>query len=372
MSVGGIQGGGSPPVLSSATPADGAPAVTGTQPPDRLEPGQIQSILREIRLLSTGGGESPAPAGAPALPPPEEHFSAEDAALILGSLHSKLTESQLKNAADGVKVDAQKKKELHQEAVQRLQDAAAKANESKIAGIVVRALGIAAKIAGVVGGAALLVTGIAVTAGTAGIATVAGVAMMCLGGAIMGACALDLVMDVAGCISMAFGGPDLSLMALASKAVEEILKACGVPEEYAPLAGTLITAAVQVAVALAVGAACLALVPFTAGAGLAGTAAAIAFAGSVLSTSSSAFSGVISIATGGAGIWKSAASYQADSARADKLDFDRMITKLQEVILAEQDRIEDLVKGLEEAMSRISSMISSAGNTRMEIARRMV
>lgn len=371
MSVGGIQGGGPLPVATSKAAGEAPQAAAGASGTRRLDPQQMQQLLREIPALPAAGG-SPAPTGAPALPPPEMQFSAEDAVLILRNLQRKATESQLKSASEGVKVDAQKKQELHQKAMQKLQDAAAKTEEAKILGYVTKGLGIAAKVLGIVGGAALVATGVAVCVGSAGIGVVAGAAMAALGAALMGAAALDLAADVASGISQALGGPDLSLMALASKAVEEILELCGVPEEYAALAGTITVAAVQLAVAVGVGLACLLMVPFTAGAGLAGTAAAIAFAGNVLSTTGGVIGGVVSVGSGAVGIGQSAATFQADSARADKFDLDAVMTKLQQVIMAEQDRIEELVKGMDEAMSRLSSMISSSGDTRMAIARRMV
>lgn len=363
MSVGGITGG-TPPVRNTGTAAAGI-AEGGR----RADPEQTRRILSELAALNTGRGDGPAPAGAPALPPPEQYFSAEDTALILGGLQSKLTDGQLKVASEGVKLDAHRKEQLHQEAMQKLQEAADKTAQSKQLGTVIKVLGYVGKVAAIVGGVAMMAAGAAVIAASSGFLIVPGIAMVALGAGIMGAATADLAWSAASDVSQALGGPDFSLMTLATKAVAELLKAAGASERDAQLAGTVTVMTAQMAVAVIVAAACVALTIPTFGASSAGTVGAI---GVILSLGAGIMSGGASVAGGVVGAERSYNNFIADMARADKFDIDRIIARLQEVMQAEQERIGDLVRSMDEAIGRINSMIASCGDTRMQIARRMV
>lgn len=332
----------------------------------------IQKMFRQVmadaaRMVGEAGvkraGDAPgsANAGAPALAEPTGGMSAEEMTLILGSLQSKLNESQLKTAKESVQQNQQKQADAHADAMKKLGEAAEKLKEAAAVRKANWIIGIVSKVFTFVAAAVATALAVAATVATSGAA--APLLAVAVAGLVMSG--IDLAVFAANEISQKLGGPEISFANMFGK----LLEACGVPEDKAKEVGSYIAMGVQVVAAVAMVVASIAAAIATAGAA---TPMLLATITSVVSVVSSVVQGGMAAAQGGLGI--AAASHERDASRAQagKAEIDKILVKLQAQMEQEQDRIKDLVQKLEEGFQRINSMISSAGETRMQIARNMV
>lgn len=373
MNVNGI-GSGPLSLQTPGLPSTDDTRIDGTGQASPVSAERMSRILAEMAKLNAtplrADKDLPAPPGAPPLTPPTRNFSADEAVLILGALQSKLTDSQVKTAKESIKIDAQRKEVLHQEAMKKLEEAAKKIEEANTMGIfnkifsyIGKAIGVVASVIGCIAAVALLASGVG---------TAAGVALLTLSVVGLALSAGDLVMSVANEISQAHGGPDLTIHGLMAKGFTELLKAFGVDEKQAEMIGQIAASAVEVVVAVSLAIATSVAAFFTGGAAAAGTAAAIAKVCKTVGSLVNVANGVISTAGGALTVARSVTSYEATMAQADKLDIVKIIQKLQQQIKDNADRVQELVQKLDEGITRVSSIIASGGETRMQIARRMV
>lgn len=354
----------------------GGAGKTGLSTPD------MAAILGEMSKLAQGGAPSGAtkgaardavaPPGAPSLEPPTLNLSSEDAILMLQSLQNKLTEGQLGTAKEGVRMDSEKKEALHQEAMKKLEEAAKKLQEAGGLGILNKVLNVFAKLAAFVASLAGVIAAIGMIACTAGAATPA--AILLLGVSVVGmvSSAVDLGTTVANEISQASGGPDLTMSGLLSSAMTEIAKGMGASEEDAKKIGQWGAMAAQVTVAVTMAVVSLAAIPFTGGASATAGISSIVNVAKAISAYANIQGAVVSMASAGVSVGKGVMEYQATEAQADKLDIEKMIQKLQKQMEEGVDRIEDLMTQIQEATSRVASIVAGAGETRLQIARNMV
>jgi|HigsolmetaAR202D_1030399.scaffolds.fasta_scaffold09513_3 Uncharacterized conserved protein len=353
--------------MPQVTTTGGVGQTTGVAPtPEELKAQIIGQIIADMKNVGVSKNEDgKAPPGAPVLEPPTVSFSAEDAALILGALQSKLTESQLKTAKEGVQMDAQKKQELHQEAMKKLEEAAKKLAEASALKKANFILNIVAKIAAVVVSAIALVAAAALTVATAGAAAPL-LAVAAIGFAMA---VIDAGFTAADAISRSLGGPELTINALLTKATAEILKAFGVDEKKAQEIGGWVAMGIQLAVAVTMVVISIAATIATGGIGapmLLGSLSAIT------NIVSGIVQGGLAVAQGGLTIATAVAEKDAAHAQADKLDIEKLMQKLQQMMEQEGERIQELIEKLEEGMQRVMSIIAAGGETRMQIARNMV
>lgn len=370
MSVDGIARGGAMPLTDAGV---GAGRVNSGQ---ALQTGgvneaRLAAILQEMQELSakdSDNGETPPPSGGPSIDPPKQTISPEDATLLLQAMQSKLTDSQIKTAKEGIKMDAEQKDRLHQESMKKIEEAAKKLAKSNKFGIAGKVLGIVAKVATVAASIAGCVAAAALMVGSFGVGTPAAAALFAISATSLVMASVDLASD----ISQAAGGPAFSLATGVSAAVTKALVAMGVDEKDAERAGQFTGMVVEVAVAIGMAAASFAVAPFTGGASLTGTVASVAKFAKVASAIANLAGGVVETASAGVTAAKGAYEYQAANAKADKLDIDKIIQKLQQQLEENTDRVEELVQQIEEAMQAVNSIIAGSSDTKMQIARRMV
>lgn len=343
------------------TQAGGGEAITAAR---------LAAILQEMQAVA-GGLEKPdvqAPPGAPALTPPAQSFSSEDAVLLLQSMQNKLSESQMNTAKEGIKLDQEQKKSLNEEVMKKIEEAAAKLAEANKLGVFGKVLGILSKVAAIAGAIAGCVAAVAMTVGTAGAATPAAVALM----AISATSLVLSVADLASDISQAAGGPAFSLGAGIGAAVTEILKSTGMDPKDAEMAGNIAGMVADVAITISLAIASICVAPFTGGASLAGTAASVAKFAKIAGDVANIAGGVVDMASAGTNIAKGVYEYEAAGAQADKLDIDKIIEKLQQQLQENTERVEDLVQQLEESMQAVNSILAGSHDSQMQITRRMV
>lgn len=368
MSVDSIGRAGSPPPMPSGVGADIQATQAGAA--GGVSNASLAAILKEMQDLTVGQDKSgaKAPPGAPALAPPSKNFSAEDSALILQTMQNKLTDSQIKTTKEGIKLDQEQKQRLHEEAMKKIEEAAKKLAESNKLGVFGKVFGIISKVATIAASIAGCVAAVALMAGTAGAGTPAAIALFAISATSLTLATVDLASD----ISQAAGGPAFSLGGGIGKAVTEILKATGMDEDKAEMAGQITGMVVDVAVAVSLAVASIAVAPFTGGASLTATAASVAKFAQIAGAVANGVGGVVDVVSTGTSIAQGVNRYEATNAQADKLDIDKIIEKLQQQIQDNTERVEELVQQMEEAMQAVNSILAGSNETQMQIARRMV
>lgn len=361
------------PSETAGSQGAGAPAA-GTIGTTTLNAQDMQRILREMAGLtaSQSAARPDAPTGAPPLAPPTTRLSPEDAVLILQSLQNKLADSQIGTAKEGIKMDADKKAALHQESIKKLTEAAEKLAKAGDLGVFSKILGIAAKVAALVGAIAGIVASVAMIAATGGAATPAAVILLTVSIVSAVGTVADLAATVASEISIANGGPDLSISGMLTSMFTECAKLCGASEEEAKKFGQTAAIVAQVAVAVIMTVASLATIPMTGGASVATTISSIGEAAKVIGAVASIAGAGVQIGGASVNIAKGVLENEAAQATADQLDLAKIIQKLQQQMMENTERVEEMVEMIQDSTSRVASIVSSAGETRSNVVRNMV
>lgn len=367
MSIDGLSRPSGQPVPSDGTGMGAAGSVPGEAGGAAIQKLFQQVMADAARMVGEAGvkrsGDAPGAtnAGAPVLEAPAIGMSADEMTLILGSLQSKLTDSQLKTAKENVKQNQQKQADAHADALKKLGEASDKLKEAAAARKTSWIMSIVSKVFSFVAAAVATALAAIATVATAGAA--APLLAVAVAGLVM--TGIDLAMFAANEISQKLGGPEISF----ANAFGKLLEACGVPEEKAKEVGSYLAMAVQITAAVAMVVASIAAAVMTAGVA---TPMLLGTITNVVNVVGGVVQGGMAAAQGGVGIAAAGHERDASMAQAGKAEIDKILTKLQAQMEQEQDRIKDLVQKLEEGFQRINSMISAAGETRMQIARNMI
>ena len=372
----------------------------------------LNDLLASLVVMQGAAAKGPAeprtgPPGAPALEMPAEDFSADQLALILSALNNKSSEAQIKTAKEGLEISKTQKDEMHKKAIEKIEEAARKAAEAasknKVGGI----FGWIGKIAAFVAAVVATVAAVVATVATGGAAA----PLLAL--AVMGLVATG--MDLANHISQNMDppGPEISISKFMTDFAAVILTdVCGMSKEdakkFAPILACVMATMVSpgaaailapdlygnAAAAIAVAAGmnpddakwlamavtlavtitvAVVMVVATGGMGaLDGVAKTAAMAGRIAQTAGQAMSGVTNIAQGAIKIDAAHSQKEADLASASKKEFDKMLMVLAKQMEDEQERIKELLQNLDQAMTMVSQMIASAGETRLQQVKNIV
>ncbi|MFC4160055.1 type III secretion system translocon subunit SctE [Chitinimonas lacunae] len=369
---------------------------------------QITEIAAQY-LQSVGGNVGGnqggrAPQGAPELEAPRGDFSSDQLALLLMSLQNKSEDAQLQTAKQGLEISKQQKEDMHKRAIEKIEEAARKAAEAAEKAKANKVLGWFTKVFAFV--AAVVAT---VAAAVATVAT-GGAAAPLLALAVMGLVATG--MDLANQISQECGGPEISLSKWVTEGCAKLLTAMGMSEEdakkYAPIlaavAATVVSAGATAMLAPdlygnAVGAICqlcgvdeqtaqyiamavtlavqltvaVAMVVATGGSSaVSGVAKTAQNVGKIAGAVGQGVNGALGVAQGGLTISQADSQKQADLAKSQKAEFDKMIVKLKQQMEDERERIKELLEQLDMAAQMVSQMIAAASSTRVQQVRNIV
>jgi len=367
----------------------------------------LSELLKSLESYEGTGGKGvdprPGPKGAPALEMPKGDFSADQLSLLLAALSNKNSESQLKTAKVGLNASLKDKNEMHKKAIEKIQEAAKAAQEAVEKEKAGKIMGWIGKIAAFV--AAVVATVVAVVMTVASM----GAAAPLLAIAVMGLVATG--MDLANHISQNMDppGPDLTISGLMTKAATAILTKVfkmsdDEAKKFAPILAAVMmgpaaailapdlignaAAAIAVAagmdpkdaqwIAMAVTlvvtiAVAVAMFVMTAGVGsFDGLAKSAQILGRIADAGGKVLTGATSIATGINKIDVASSEKTAEEARASKKEIDALIKKIAAQMEDEQQRIKEVLQNLDEAMTMVSQMIASAGDTRLQQAKNIV
>ena len=155
--------------------------------------------------------------------------------------------------------------------------------------------------------------------------------------------------------------PDLYGNAAAAIAV-----AAGMNPDDAKWLAMAVTLAVTITVAVV-------MVVATGGMSITGEVAkTAAMAGRIAQTAGQAMSGVTNVAQGAIKIDAAHSQREAELASAGKKEFDKMIMVMAKQMEEEKERIKELLENLDAAMTMVSQMIASAGETRLQQVKNIV
>jgi hypothetical protein len=407
-------------------PNIGLKELAGQVQAGTIDPSKLMAELLKALEVTEGAGNKnvdgrQGPPGAPGLEPPSTDFSADQLSIILATLNNKTADAQMKTAKQGLEISKAQKEEMHQKAMEKLEEAAKKAAEAADKSVGAKILAWFGKIAAFLAAVVAVVAAAVATAASVG----AGAPLLAL--AVMGLVATG--MDLANHISQSMTppGPEISIGKLMTDFATVILTdVCGMSKEeaqkMAPILACVMATIVSpgaaailapdlygnAAAAIAVAAGmnpddakwlamaitlavtlvvAVAMVVATGGGSAAklggdvakvGGEAAKAAAntakqiGAITQAVGQGVSGATNIAQGAIKIDAAHSTRDAELARASKKEFDKMIMVLGKQMEEEKERIKELLENLDQAMTMVSQMIASAGDTRLQQVKNIV
>lgn len=310
------------------------------------------------------GGTKPGDPVKPYLPPPKHDD--DSLALMLMDLRNKIGDVQQKTSKEEIMDNMAKNKIANERKLEKLEEFKDKLEEASKAGL-------AKKIFGWIGSVfATIVAAIAAVA-----LTVAAVAACATGvGAVVG---IGLAVGAIGAIAgFTAAAGNLTMMVLdETGATEALINAIAGDNEDLKedlmLAKSILTIAVT-AVNVAITAIC-GVVSFimTAGASGLSTLAQIASQiGTIVSAVGAIAGGALTAAKGGVGIYEAVLEKEAAFAKADSMEFQKMMKKLQAMMEHEMDRLREIIEQLEDGMSMVIQVFNKSDDTNMQIAKQMI
>ena len=391
-------------------------ALAGQVQAGTIDPSKLMAELLKALDVTEGAGNKnvdgrQGPPGAPGLEPPSGDFSADQLSIILAELNNKSADAQMKTAKQGLEISKVQKEEMHKKAIEKLEEAAKKAAEAADKSLGSKILGWFGKIA------AFLAAVIATVAAAVATAATGGAAAPLLALAVMGLVATG--MDLANHISqnMTPPGPEISISKFMTDFATVILTdVCGMSKEeakkFAPILACVMATIVSpgaaailapdlyggavAAIAVAAGmnpddakwlamavtlavTLTVAVVMVVASGGtslikdMTKTTADMAKAvGAITQAVGQGVSGAVNVAQGAIKIDVAHSTRDAELARASKKEFDKMIMVLGKQMEEEKERIKELLENLDQAMTMVSQMIASAGDTRLQQVKNIV
>ncbi|MDK2123489.1 type III secretion system translocon subunit SctE [Parachitinimonas caeni] len=398
------------PLTLNTTSVDGSGTQTQANGVVAVDPAKLLAdLLNTVAQIASQGKDGkdagrPGPKGAPALEQPTMEFSADQMSLLLGALQTKSAEMQLATAKEGIKISADQKKAAHNDAINKLMEAAQKIAEAIEKQKANKILGWFTKIFSFVASLVAVIAAAVATVATGGAAAPL-LALACMGLA-------ATTMDLANAISKECGGPDISISGLMTQGMTKMLEAFGVDKEKAEQLGKVLAGAVALVVApgaaaimapdlignmvggiaelcgcdkqtaqyIAMGvtmavqlAVAVAMIAATGGAGagaaVSGAARVAQNIGKITSIVAQGVGGALNVAQGGIKIDVAMVQRDAENAKADKADIDKLILKLQKMMEDDQERVKEVVQQLEESMQLVSQMINSTASANVQTVR---
>lgn len=349
------------------------PTSSANSPIKQPDVGEVQETQKQGVSDTKGSGPAPVlsgmgdTSGVGALPSLAQPLkTAEAAALILLALKNESTDLQLKSSQDVIKNEATRKKEQHEERLQKLEESAKAMEKAEKGGVFGKVFSWVATGALAVAGAALVATG---------------------AGAVAGAILLAMAADMA--YSQISG--EGSMMSKATAELAKGLEKMGIPEPGSTITATvLVTAAVAVMTAGAGSSAAAAKGASTAANATKSTVTAAQLGGSATQTAQTAAqinrltiaaakvgkmaNQAQSAAQMGAGMSNMvAAGYTKDAAvsAADAKAMQALIAKMQAQMEEEADRIKDLIQKMEAAASTVMEILAGNDSTNKNITAQM-
>ncbi len=378
-----------------------------------FSPGQASQILGALTQVvgNPKGGlidGRTAPQGAPSLELPAMDFSSDEMMIALQGMNAKVSEGQLATAKNAVELSGSQRKTANDEAMKKLQEAAEKSKKAAEAGIFGKIFNWIKSIAMAVVGVALMAT-----VGLANPMLLPVLAQMTVGAvmdlvnlaraemgkepikfnglfnemfmAIGKACGMDdkaakVFGDVATAVFLTVSSAGVSALAtpeIYGKGLESVLIAAGVPEDKAKIAGMALTIAVQLAATIA-----MMCIPGGQVAALNAVGGAFRAIGMGVDTAAKVASAVmktvvavqagIQIAQGATQIAQSVYTKQADDARIDAKEIQKLTAKIQAAMEDNMEKIKELMKELEDGNQMISQMLASSSQARSQQIRNIV
>ncbi|WP_129781739.1 YopB/SseC family type III secretion system translocon subunit [Peristeroidobacter soli] len=312
-----------------------------------------------------GGGKPPgggiAPAGGPALAPPQRQMDPSEMAMQVSMLISRIDDAQSNVEQNGLQVSDTQKQEAFKKSNDAIAKAAKKLAQAKHRQKILGPLATIGKILGSIAAVALTVC-------TAGAAAPLAVAMIAY-------TVVDTALTIADSISQAAGGPALDLGSLLQKGFTELAKKCGASDQEAATIGKWTAFGVQAAIALATIAVSIKgvvqMVKGTAQAGglLASKLGTTAFKATKIAGVATQFvAGATNVTAGGLAISVGVLSADAAKAQADKTHMDAVAAAIQEAIRNTLDRLQLIAADLSQGMQSAAKDISDISQTNIEIA----
>ncbi len=299
----------SQPILTSS-PSLQSP---DSQKLDTLISNLITYVYQE-KDLNTGGGQN----NAPVLETPNMQMDAESLTLILIQLRAKLGEEQAVTSREEIESNLVTKELQHQEVIQKIEDYLDAMREVNKSNGTMRILGWTAAVV-------TLVAAVALTVATGGAA-----APLLVVAAFM---ITQMALQEAGEGNVFAEG------------LADMYMAMGMNEEDAQMAG-----AITYAVAMLV--ASIAAAVATGGAG--------AFA--LVNATAAIISGSLQIAQGGMAIKKGYDQKDAMEAQADQLDIKALMKRLQAMMDAEMERLEEIITAMDDGIMAVMQMLGGVND----------
>ncbi len=309
---------------------------------------QLRSYFEDVRGVGPGLGTSSTPPGASTPQLPKPNLSGADIAALLLKLQSEVLERQASCSKDeildlGEAKAKENKKNLQkiEEYAKKLEAAEKKQKKSKIFGWIGKAIAAIASVA-------MIVAGVALTA-----AGGAGAALVVAGAILLASTLLTTTMEVLSEHGIGLGD-----------GIAALLEKFGVKSETAKLIGAIFQTVVIVAVAVAAAVA-------SGGAAGAAQAANVLKAANIIRAVSGISQGVAEIGAGVTNILASVDRHDAEKTRADSMDIQKVLAKLQAMIEQEVDRLQEIIKNLDAGVSKVLQMMRGESDTQRQILQNM-
>ncbi len=309
----------------------------------------ISNLTLSMNKKAEGAGQGKETA-RPTLQPPASQTGSDLAQLLL-KLQEKTSDTQLKGAVEAIKANKKQMEAKHKERIKKLQEAAKKAEKAAKAGKFGKVFGWVA--AGVM--VALAVAACVATGGLA-IGPVVG-ALMAVG---------MQVLDTTGA------------MGKITEGLTNLFKKMGIKEPWAQVCAMVVITAAVLAISFGGPAAANAMSSSVKAAGgvikvarMANTASKWGEAANVISKAGNVGMAVTTL--GGTAASGTAGYYQSQSLKdqAEAKDIMKLVTKIQQQLEDDEDRIKELVEKLQSGVSTVMSIMKNEYNTKKQISHSM-
>ncbi|MBF0103142.1 MAG: type III secretion system translocon subunit SctE [Desulfobacterales bacterium] len=288
-------------------------------------------------------GQAPDPT-QPVLEAP--NLDNDSLALLLLDLRNKINELQAKTSKEDIQISMTKKQEMHQKQIEKIQDFIDKMKESK-------ASNLAMKIFGWVAAAVMLVAAVAATVATGG------------------AAAPLIVAAVVGLAVMAL--EESGAMEKITEGIAKLLEMAGMDEKAAKIVAQVSIMVVVLAVEIGCMIASGGMSAANVGAGLVDKVGkSVKLAANAIRIGAEVASGCAMVGQGAATIAGSVQNKQAMDAKADSLEFQKMMKKLQAMLEEEMDRLKEIIDQIESGISDVLQILGASADLNRHITQQMV
>lgn len=338
--------------VDGATDRSALPGIQSQFSPDEIAQvkQQLAELLKTMTVSQTDGQGVPqkfgGTQGMPELESPV--LNIEDMTRALMELQTKLQDEQVKGSKEDIKTNMAKKEELHQERLDKIREYIDKMGESKKSGTFGKVFGWIATAAMCIAAVALIATGVGAVAGA------------CL----IGAAALSLTMSISG-----------ETGNWLNEGIASIFKAMGCDEKVAMILAqvTLMVAMIALSAGAAVAAAPAAGASATAGVvSTANTATTTATKAMVIATkvakAAQVIGGLAQVGGGASGIGTAVITKEAEDARADSLEIQAFMQRLQMMMEDEMKRVKELLQQMQEGVDIVMQIMSGQMETKSFLA----